>query len=90
MPPPTPMVARHGTAQNRAAREDSDPPPVSRIPTPPDPTRNGPLETTTMECQSSSTLAQSTSSLVLHLAYGRPLTSSLLLFALLARDHQFE
>ena len=51
LPPPPPMAARHGTAQNRAAHGDSDPPPLP-IPTSPDPTRNGPLETTTMECQS--------------------------------------
>ena len=48
--PPPPMAARHGRAQNRAAHGDSDPPPS--IPTSPDPTRNSPLETTTMECQS--------------------------------------
>ena len=46
------MAARHGTAQNTAAHGDSDTPPPFLRPPPPDPTRKGPLETTTMECQS--------------------------------------
>ena len=52
LPPPPPHggTARQSTKQGGTRR--FRPPPLLPIPTSPNPTRNGPLETTTRECQS--------------------------------------